>query len=67
MAACGNVLPSAASTSIVPYRDNCVNRPQEDNRKLRRYKRRWKVERTNAWMKNFRRVTTRWNRNLTVY
>jgi transposase len=52
---------------IVPYRDNRVNRPYEDGRKLRRYKRRWKVERTNAWFKNFRRVTVRWDNNLTVY
>ena len=52
---------------IVPYRDNRVNRPFEDLRKLRRYKRRWKVERTNAWLKNFRRVTIRWDRNLSVY
>ena len=34
---------------IVPYRCNRVNRPYGDGRKLRRYKRRWKVERTNAW------------------
>jgi hypothetical protein len=26
---------------IDPYRDNRVNRPYEDGRKLRRYKRRW--------------------------
>ena len=52
---------------IVPYRSNRVNRPYEDRRKLRRYKRRWKVERTNAWLKNFRRVTVRWDRNLTAY
>ena len=52
---------------IVPYRVNRVNRPYEDGRKLRRYKRRWKVERTNAWFKNFRRVAVRWDRSLTAY
>jgi transposase len=52
---------------IVPYRDNRVNRPLEDRRKLRRYRRRWKVEQTNACLKNFRRVTVQWDRNLTVY
>lgn len=52
---------------IAPYRDNRVNRPFEDRRKLRRYRRRYKVERTNSWFKNFRRVTVRWDRNLTVY
>jgi transposase len=32
----------------------------QDGRKLRRYKRRWKVERFFAWLFNFRRLTTRW-------
>jgi len=52
---------------IAPYRDNRVNRPYEDGRKLRRYRRRWKVERTHSWFKNFRRVAVRWDRSLTVY
>jgi hypothetical protein len=33
---------------IVPYRNNNNQRRYEDGRKLRRYKRRWKIERTNA-------------------
>jgi transposase len=32
----------------------------QDGRKLRRYKRRWKVERLFAWMHNFRRLVARW-------
>ena len=32
----------------------------QDRRKLRRYKKRWKVERLFAWMHNFRRLVTRW-------
>jgi transposase len=32
----------------------------QDARKLRRYRRRWKVERLFAWMHNFRRLVTRW-------
>jgi len=32
----------------------------QDGRKLRRYRRRWKVERLFAWMHNFRRLVTRW-------
>jgi len=31
-----------------------------DGRKLRRYRRRWKVERLFAWMHHFRRLVTRW-------
>jgi transposase len=33
---------------IVPYRKNRRPRRYEDGRKLRRYKRRWIIERTNA-------------------
>jgi transposase len=32
----------------------------QDGRQLRRYKRRWKVERLFAWLHNFRRLVTRW-------
>ena len=49
---------------IVPYRSNRVHRPFQDRRKLRRYRRRYKVERTNAWLKKFRRVAVRWDKNL---
>jgi transposase len=52
---------------ISPYRSNNKNRVFEDGRKLRRYKRRYIIERTNSWLKNFRRVTTRWDRSLTAY
>ena len=34
-------------------------RKTEDGRPLRRYKRRWKVERTIAWLQTFRGVRTR--------
>ena len=33
---------------------------KQDGRKMRRYKKRWKVERLFAWLKNFRRLVTRW-------
>jgi len=32
----------------------------QDGRKLRRYRRRWRVERLFAWMHHFRRLVTRW-------
>jgi transposase len=35
-------------------------RRTQDGRKLRRYRKRWKVERLFAWMHNFRRIVTRW-------
>lgn len=35
----------------------------QDGRKLRRYKRRWKVERFFAWLQNFRKVVVRYERH----
>jgi transposase len=52
---------------IVPYRNNNKQRRYEDGRKLRRYKRRWKIERTNAWLQNFRRIQIRYDRILAVF
>jgi transposase len=52
---------------IVPYRNNSRNRRFEDKRKLRRYRKRWKIERTNAWLQNFRRIQVRYDRILTVF
>ena len=45
---------------ISPHRKNrkAENKTQ-DGRPLRRYKRRWKVERFFAWLQSFRRVRTR--------
>jgi transposase len=34
--------------------------PSQDGRGLRRYRRRWTIERLFAWLHNFRRVVTRW-------
>jgi len=39
----------------------------QDGRKLRRYKRRWVVERTNAWLFNFRRLTVRYERRVELF
>ena len=50
---------------IAPHRRN--RRPEnktQDGRKLRRYKRRWKVERFFAWLQNFRRLVVRWDRKI---
>ena len=52
---------------IVPYRNNVRNRRFEDKRKLRRYRKRWKIERTNAWLQNFRRIQVRYDRILAVF
>ena len=52
---------------IAPYRKNNKQRRYEDGRKLRRYKRRWKIERTNAWLGQFRRLLVRHEHLLTTY
>ena len=52
---------------IAPHRRNRKKPRTQDGRKLRRYRRRWKVERTFAWLANFRRLVVRWERHLTIY
>jgi hypothetical protein len=52
---------------IAPYRENNRHRRYEDGRKLRRYKRRWIVERTNAWLGQFRRLLVRHEHLLSTY
>jgi transposase len=52
---------------IVPHRRNRKRPPTQDGRKLRRYRRRWKVERTFAWFGNFRRLLVRWEHHLKMY
>jgi transposase len=44
---------------ISPHRSNRKNRTQ-DLRRLRRYRRRWKIERLFAWLQNFRRLVVRY-------
>jgi transposase len=44
---------------IAPHRSNRRTKTQ-DGRPLRRYRRRWKVERLFAWLHNFRRLVTRY-------
>lgn len=45
---------------ISPTRKNRKHGPMPDKRKLRRYRRRWIVERTISWLHNFRRTVVRW-------
>ncbi len=52
---------------IAPHRRNRKKPKTQDGRKLRRYRRRWKVERTFAWFGNFRRLVVRWERHLKMY
>ncbi len=49
---------------IAPHRNNRVRPATQDGRTLRRYKRRWVVERFFAWLHNSRRLVTRWERHV---
>ena len=49
---------------IAPHRRNRIKPKTQDGRKLRRFKRRWKIERLNAWLQNFRRITVRYERKV---
>lgn len=46
---------------MAPHRANRKKAATQDGRPLRRYRRRWKVERLWAWLQNFRRVATRFD------
>jgi len=52
---------------IAPHRSNRHRTPPQDGRILRRYRRRWTVERTFAWLGNFRRLVVRYDRSLQIY
>jgi len=45
---------------IAPHRKGRKKPKTQDGRKLRRYRRRWKVERLFAWLQNFRRLVVRY-------
>jgi transposase len=53
---------------ISPHRSS--RKPEnktQDGRKLRRYKRRWTVERTIAWLQNYRRLCIRWEKSTLMF
>jgi transposase len=52
---------------IAPHRSNRRKEKTQDGRKLRRYRRRWKVERLFAWLQNYRRILVRFDRIVENY
>jgi len=52
---------------IVPHKAGRVRAATQDGRALRRYRKRWKIERTNAWLGNFRHLVVRYDRKLNIY
>ena len=52
---------------ISPHRINRIRPKTQDGRKLRRYRRRWIIERTMAWYGSFRRLIVRYERSTRLY
>ena len=53
---------------ISPHRSS--RKPEnktQDGRSLRRYKRRWTVERTIGWLQNYRRLCVRWEKSTAMF
>jgi transposase len=52
---------------ICPHRKNRARPELQDGRKLRRYKRRWKIERSISWLFNFRRLVVRYEHHAHLF
>ena len=52
---------------IAPHKSNRKKANTQDGRKLRRYRRRWKVERTHSWLNRARRLLIRWEKKAVNY
>ena len=61
------VLADRGIEMIAPHRRNRRRPKTQDGRKLRRYKRRWKIERLFAWLSNFRRLVVRYEQRAENY
>jgi transposase len=55
-----HLLKEQGAQLIAPHKVNRKKPRTRDGRVLRRYKRRWKIERFFAWLYNFRRVVVRY-------
>jgi len=52
---------------ISPHRHGRRKPSLNDGRELRRYRKRYKVERTFAWLGNFRRLLVRYDHDIKMY
>jgi len=60
-------LASKGFILLARHRSNRAKPATNDGRRLRRLKRRWKVERTFAWLHSYRRVVTRYEKSVNRY
>jgi transposase len=51
---------------ICPDR-SCNRTMRQDRRKLRRHRRRWRVERTISWLRSYRRLVTRYDQLIHIF
>ena len=52
---------------VCPHRRSRKKPPTQDRRKLRRYKRRYRIERTHSWLQNFKRLICRMEHQVQNY
>lgn len=52
---------------VCPHRKRRKRARTQDGRKLRRYRRRWKIERSIAWLQNFRRLVVRYEHHAHLF
>jgi transposase len=52
---------------IAPHRGNRTKPSTQDGRALRRFRRRWTVERSISWLQNFRRLCIRWEKSACLF
>jgi transposase len=52
---------------LIPHRRNRTKPSRNDGRRMRRYRRRWKIERTNAWLHCYRGLAVRWSHYSFLY
>ena len=56
-----DALEAEGFVPIIPHRRNRVQPSRNDGRRLRRYRHRWRIERTNAWLHCYRGLAVRWS------
>ena len=61
------LIESRGMLPIIPARENNPKATHQDGRHLRRYGNRWIIERTNAWLQNFRRLVVRYERSHIIF
>lgn len=58
------LLVKRAIEPLIPHRKNNPVATHQEGRKVRRYKRRWIIERTNSWLQHCRRLVVRYERSV---